>query len=217
MQGLDAQRMQWLAHIIKEVLARWGYLALAGGLVGECAGLPLPGETTLMYASFVAHSSELNIFLVILVGSAAAILGDNIGYWAGKRLGRGLLRWLERKFHMEDDIAAAADLIWHHGAATIFWARYIFGLRTVAGPVAGALGMEWRKFLLFNALGAVSWVSCIALTGYFLAATIRSLAGFIEKASWGITAAVFIAGYFMWREKKKEVRESQRAMNGRLE
>lgn len=198
--------MQWLAHFVRYVLVRWGYLALAAGLFGESAGLPLPGETTLMYASFVAHKSrQLNIFLVILIGAGAAILGDNLGYLAGRYFGPRLLNWLRRKFHMDLDIRAASDQIHRHGGATIFWARYIFGLRTIAGPVAGALGMEWKKFLLFNALGAASWVTTISLTGYFLAAKIHSLADYIEKASWGISAALFLIGYLYWRREKKRV------------
>lgn len=204
--------MDWLAHFVRYVLVRWGYLALAGGLLGECAGLPLPGETILMYSSFVAHKTDqLNIFLVILVGAAAAILGDNIGYFAGKHLGARLLDWLRRRFHMDEDIAAASELIHRHGGATIFWARYIFGLRTVAGPVAGALGMEWKRFLLFNALGAASWVAVIAVAGYFFADKFHSLAGYIEKVSWGISAGLLAAGYILWRREKKQLAKSAKS------
>lgn len=198
--------MHWLAQIVSDLLARWGYLALAGGLLGESAGLPLPGETILMFSSFVSHkTSHLNIFLVILVGSAAAILGDNLGYGAGKHFGPRLLRWLNRKFNMQADIATATHMLRQHGDATIFWARYIFGLRTIAGPVAGALHMEWKRFLFYNVLGAVSWIVAISLTGYLFADKFTSLGDYIEKVSWGITAGVFIIGYFIWRRKKKEL------------
>ena len=200
--------MEWLAQIIRDVLTRWGYLALAGGLLGENAGLPLPGETILMYASFVAHKSkELNIFYVILVAIAAAIIGDNLGYWAGKHFGPRLLGWLKRKFHMDEDIVVASDQIRRHGGATIFWARYVFGLRTIAGPVAGALEMEWKRFLLYNALGAASWVVSMSLLGYLFAEEMNSLAGYIEKASWAISGGLFAAGYYLWRRKKKQMRE----------
>lgn len=203
--------MEWVAHVVSYFLVRWGYLALAGGLLGECAGLPLPGETTLMFASFVAHKThQLNIFLVILVGTAAAVAGDNIGFWAGRHFGPRFLRWLKRKFHMDEDIAAASELIRRHGAATIFWARYIIGLRTVAGPVAGALDMQWKKFLIYNVLGAASWVATIALIGYVFAAHFHSLAGYIEKASWGIAAAVLGVGYLFWRHKKKSLKAAGR-------
>lgn len=200
--------MEWLAHVAADFLARWGNLALAGGLLGESAGLPLPGETILMSASFVAHkTSQLNIFLVILVGTAAAVLGDNLGYWAGKRAGPRLLSWLKRKFNLEEDIAVAAEQIRRHGGATIFWARYIVGLRTIAGPVAGALHMEWKKFFLSNLSGAACWITSMALIGYLFAARMHSLGVYIEKASWVISGTIFGVGYILWRKKKRKLRE----------
>lgn len=203
--------MEWLAQTVQLILARWGYLALALGLLGESAGLPLPGETVLMYSSFVAHKTNgLNIFFVILVGSTAAVLGDNIGYWTGRHFGGRLLGWLKREFHMQDDIALATDMLRHHGSATIFWARFIFGLRTVAGPVAGALGMEWKEFLIFNALGAATWVVSMSMLGYLLASEFNSLAGYIEKVSWGISGTVLGVGYFLWRKKKKRYERRKR-------
>jgi membrane-associated protein len=198
--------MEWLAGVVQHILARWGYLALAAALLGENAGLPLPGETVLMYSSFVAHKThELNLVFVIMVATGAAILGDNLGFGAGRWLGPRLLRWLERKFNMADDIAAAKDQIRCHGGATIFWARYVVGLRTVAGPVAGALHMEWKRFLLWNALGAVTWVTSVALIAYAFGNKMHSLAGYIEKVSWVVSGSIFVVGYVLWRRKKKHL------------
>ncbi|HEY1809050.1 MAG TPA: DedA family protein, partial [Acidobacteriaceae bacterium] len=116
-----------------------------------------------------------------------------------------LLNWLRRKFHMDDEIETAKDQIRRHGGATVFWARYVFGLRTITGPVAGALGMEWKKFLLWNALGAVTWVSSIALTGYAFSHEFNSLLSYFEKASWVISAGIFGVGYVLWRRRKAGV------------
>lgn len=200
--------MSWLADIIRHALVRWGYLALAVALLGEDAGLPFPGETTLMLSSFLSHKTDgIHLPLLILVGVAAAVMGDNLGYFAGRWLGRRLLRWMKDRFHMEENIDVATDQIRRHGPATIFWARFIFGLRTVAGPVAGALGMEWKVFLLYNALGAATWVTTMALMGYVFANKFDSLLGYFEKASWIISAGIFAVGYFVWRHQKKEFKE----------
>lgn len=197
--------MNWVAHIVQNALEHWGYLALACGLLGENAGLPFPGETLLMFASFIAHKSpHLSLWAVILVGIAAAVLGDNLGFLAGRRLGPRLLKWLRNKFHMSDEVDVATDQFRRHGAATVFWARYIFGLRTIAGPVAGALGMEWRPFFLYNVLGACTWVTAIALIGYAFANGFNSLLGYFEKGSWAISAGIFAIGYYLWRRKKKD-------------
>ena len=204
--------MNFLYHIVRHALVHWGYLAVIAGLLGESAGLPLPGETVLMFASFLAHkTSELQIGWVIATGIGAAVLGDNLGFLVGRWLGPRLLRWLQRKFKMEEDIVTARDQIQRHGAATVFWARYIFGLRTVTGPVAGALGMEWREFLLFNALGAATWVPAIAISGYLFAKEFQTLLGFFEKASWIIGIGIFTVGYVLWRKKKKETKRRMQA------
>lgn len=207
--------MQEIYQFIRYALSHWGYFAVLGALLGECAGLPLPGETTLIFSSFLANKgTDLRIQWVILVGIAGAVFGDNIGFYIGRRLGPRLLRWLRKRFHNDEDIDVARDQIRRHGAATIFWARFIFGLRTIAGPVAGALGMEWKKFLIFNFLGAATWVVSISLVGYAFANEFHSLLGFLEKLSWVIGIAVFATGYFIWRHKKKEFRTAHKKEAG---
>ncbi len=204
--------MHWLYHTIRHFLVHWGYWAILLGLVGENAGIPLPGETVLMFASFLSHKhTGLNIFWVIVTGTGAAILGDNAGFFVGSKLGPRLIKWMKKLFRMDDeDIAAAKDQVRRHGAATIFWARYIFGLRTIAGPLAGMLGMEWKKFLLFNALGAASWVTAMSLIGYAFANEFQTLLDYFEKLSWVMAGGLFALGYFLWRRQKKHFEERQR-------
>ena len=204
--------MHWFYHIIRYALAKYGYWAVLAGLLAENAGVPVPGETTLMFAAFVAHKApQLKLGWVIVVGIGAAIMGDNIGFFVGRRLGRHLIRWMKKVFRLDDeDIGAAKDMIQRHGAATIFWARFIFGLRTVAGPLAGVLGMEWKKFALFNALGAAVWVTAVASIGYAFAGEFNTLLGYFEKASWAMAAGLFTLAYLIWRREKKKYREQHR-------
>ena len=201
--------MHWLDHILRYTLTHWGYWAVLGALLCENAGLPLPGETTLMFASFLAHKSDqLQLVWVVVAGVGAAIMGDNLGFLLGRALGSRLIRWMKKIFRLDDeDIGAARDQIRRHGGLTVFFARYLFGLRTIAGPLAGVLGMEWKRFLCFNALGAATWVTAIALTGYGFANEFSSLLDYFEKASWAITAGLFGLGYFLWRRQKKRFKE----------
>jgi membrane-associated protein len=205
--------MHWLYHIIRHTLVHWGYWAVIAGLGCENAGLPLPGETVLMFASFLAHKhTRLDLTWVIVAGIGAAIMGDNLGFLLGRKLGRRLVCWMKKLFHMDDeDVGAAKDQIRRHGAATIFWARYIFGLRTIAGPLAGMLGMEWKKFLLYNVLGAASWVTAMAFVGYAFSNEFDTLLGFFEKVSWLMALALFTIGYLLWRRQKKRYKERERA------
>ena len=196
--------MEWIYHTIRTLLTGWGYWAVLLGLLGESAGLPVPGETVLMFASFLAHkNSSLHLQWVILVGIGAAVLGDNAGFFLGRHFGQTLIRWAKKLFRLDDtDIKAARELIRRHGGRTIFFSRFIFGLRTIAGPLAGSLGMEWKRFLKFNALGAATWVTCMAFVGYAFANEFESLLGYIEKASWAIAAGLFTLGYVIWRRQK---------------
>lgn len=134
------------------------------------------------------------------------MLGDNCGFWIGRWLGPHLLRWFKDKLNRGEDVAVAKYQITRHGGATVFWARYIFGLRTIAAPVAGALGMEWKRFLIFNALGACTWVTLVALIGYAFGGAFHNLVGYFEKASWAISAGIVALGYYFWRREKKEYR-----------
>lgn len=197
--------MHWVYTHVEQGLLHWGYWAVLGGLLGEDAGLPLPGETVLMFASFLAHKrAELQLEWVILVGIAAATTGDNLGFLLGRALGDRLLRWIKKLTRADDeDIGAAKAQMKRHGKATVFWARFIFGLRTIAGPMAGVLGMEWKEFALYNLLGACTWVTVMAMIGFAFAAEFQSLLSFFEKMSWGISACFLTLGYILWRRQKK--------------
>jgi membrane-associated protein len=191
-------------HTIRDVLTSWGYWAVLLALFGESAGLPLPGETVLMFASFLSHKDpQLRVYWVIVAGTGAAVLGDNLGFLLGHHFGRTFIRWAKKLFHVDDeDVQAAKDLIRRHGGRTIFFSRFIFGLRTIAGPLAGSLDMEWKRFVQFNTLGAITWVTTMSLAGYAFANEFETLLDYIEKASWAIAAGLFVLGYLLWRHQK---------------
>ena len=197
--------MHWIEHIVRHVLAEWGYWAVLAGLLAEDAGFPVPGETVLMFAAFIAHKTgELRLQWVIVIGIVAAVAGDNLGFWLGHYFGKTFIRWVKKLGHLGDeDIAAAKDLIRRHGGRTIFFSRFIFGLRTIAGPLAGSLEMEWKRFLKFNILGAAAWVTAMAWTGYAFANAFQTLLGYIEKASWVLAGGVLALGWWFWRRYKK--------------
>jgi membrane-associated protein len=158
----------FLAQHFHEFFAVFGYWAVLLALLGENAGLPLPGETILLYASFLAYSEHrLQLTWIIIIGICACTLGDNVGYFIGRRGGRPLLERHQRWFRISSaTLERGESLFARHGAAAIFSARFIFGMRIIAGPLAGVLCMPWRRFLLFNFLGAIVWVSAVATVGY---------------------------------------------------
>lgn len=197
--------MQWLYHTVRYLLVHWGYWAVLAGLLGENAGLPIPGETVLVFAGFLSNKGVgLHLDWIILIGIGAATTGDNIGFLLGRKFGPRLINWLKKVFRLDDeDIDVAKEQIQRHGAASVFWARFIFGLRVVAGPLAGMLDMEWREFFLFNFLGAATWVMSMAMIGFVFADQFSNLLTYFEKASWVMLAVLVSLGYFLWHHQRK--------------
>lgn len=169
-----------------------------------------------MLASFLAHKSpQLHISYVIPVGIGAPVAGDNVGFWLGRRFGRKLIRWLKKILPVNDtDIASAKDLIRRRGWWAIFWARFLFGFRTVAGPAAGALGMEGKSFLQANIMGVFCWVTTIALIGYLFANALQNLLRYFETAGWAISAGLAGFGYFLSRHEKNSFEKRVRPAEG---
>ena len=163
--------MHWFYNVVHDFLTSWGYWALLLGLFGESMGLPLPGETVLMFASFLTHKETgLHIYWVILVGIAAAVMGDNLGYLLGHHLGGTFIRWAQKLFRLDDDdIRAARNLIKTHGGKTIFFSRFVFGLRTIAGPMAGRqLGNGMEAVLQIQLSGSCYVGLCHGVCGIFI-------------------------------------------------
>ena len=151
-------------HFLRAFIADYGYWAVALALLCESAGVPVPGEITLLLVSFLAyHEHQLHLGWVIMIATCAATLGGDLGYALGYYGGRALLDRYQSVFRIPAaTIKRGEEIFARYGAAAIFFARFVFGLRVFAGPLAGVLRMRWRAFALFNFLGAAVWVTCIA-------------------------------------------------------
>ena len=141
---------------------------------------------------------------VIVVGICAATMGDNIGYWIGRRGGRPLLEKWKHFFRISDDtIHAGEDFLRRRGSVAIFAARFIAGMRIVAGPLAGVLCMEWKRFLAANAAGAAVWATAIACAGYFFGSQYEALAGVVKQTELVILLAVVLVALHLLRQNRK--------------
>lgn len=191
-----------LFEVLRSHFTTHGYWTLAVSLLLENAGVPLPGETVLLFASFLAFQHhELNLGLIILVGTASCTLGDNLGYWIGLHGGRPLLRHYQRFFRITDEkIARGEQMFDRFGAATVFFARFIAGLRIIAGPLAGVLRMQWRRFALFNFAGAAVWVTVISCVGYFFGRHWQGLLRAVGRANAIIFVVALLVAVYTWKK-----------------
>jgi membrane protein DedA with SNARE-associated domain len=135
----------------------------------ESFGVPLPGETALIFFGVLASKGNYNITWVIVITAAGAIVGDNLGYWLiGRWGGRALFRrnrWLQR---WSDGVLPRAErLMERHGAKTVFFGRFVAILRFTAAWVAGLGRMPWWRFLFWNAAGGIAWAVLVGLVAYY--------------------------------------------------
>ena len=176
-----------LVRMLLPVPAQLGYLALGGLILGESAGLPLPGETALITAGALVAAGHLSLPLVILVAALAAIVGDTIGYWLGRRGGRALLlRDGLGATHRRHAVARADRYFARHGMATVFFGRWVPGVRIVAAVMAGASRMPWPRFALANAAGAFAWAATVATLAALLGPTGAALMAVAGLALGGV-------------------------------
>jgi membrane protein DedA with SNARE-associated domain len=197
-----------MAHSILDTLrafiVNYGYWAVALALLCENAGIPVPGETTLLLASFLAYSEhQLHLGWIIFVATCACTLGDNLGYAVGRHGGRPLLERYQHIFRVpRRSLERGEGLFSRYGAATIFFARFIFGMRVFAGPLAGVLRMPWKAFAIFNFLGALAWVSVIATVGYLFGRHWSALERALNRVDMVLVIAlVAIVLFILWKRR----------------
>ncbi len=197
----------WLFEILRRHFDQWGYWTVVVALLLENAGVPVPGETILLFASFLAYSEqELRLPYIIVVAIAACTLGDNVGYAIGHRGGRPLLERYKHIFHIPDrTILRGERLFARHGHLTIFFARFIFGMRIIAGPLAGVLRMPWKQFAVFNFLGAVAWVTVISCIGYFFGSEWEELVRIVKKVNVGVLIFVAVLVLILWWRHRRRL------------
>jgi membrane protein DedA with SNARE-associated domain len=135
----------------------------------ESFGIPLPGETALIAFGVLASQGNYDIAAVIAVAAAAAIVGDNLGYWViGRWGGRALFqRWAWLRRYSDTVLPRAEQLMQRHGGKTVFFGRFISILRFTAAWAAGLGRMHWWKFFFWNAAGGICWATLVGLVSYY--------------------------------------------------
>ena len=189
-----------------------GYLLPA--IIGlESMGVPSPGETALVAAAVLAGQGHLKIWLVIVIGAASAIVGDNIGYLLGRRLGREILISRGPFHEQRARVIAVGDRYFkRHGAKTVFIGRWLAWIRFATAWLAGINHMPLRVFVPWNAFGGITWAITYGLLGYYGGQAVINV---VERV--GIVAVIVLAvalvGAYLWR-RVRERRGSTSSADG---
>ena len=188
---------------IGSLIESYGYLAVFVLVGAESLGVPLPGETALITAAIYAgHTHRLNPWLIFLVASAAAIIGDNIGYWIGDKGGYPLARRYGAKVRLDErKLKIARYLFDRHGAEVVFFGRFVSVLRTYAAFLAGASKMRWRRFLPANAAGGIVWAAGYTVAAYLAGRALERASGLISFILGGVAVVAIVAAIIVIRRQ----------------
>lgn len=192
-------------------VTEYGYYGLALGVFLESAGVPVPGETALVAAAIAAAHGWLSLPWVIGVAALAGMLGDNLGYGLGRKLGRPFAeRHLARVF-TRSRLERVDRFFARYGPAAVALARFVTGLRVVAAFSAGMARLRWSLFLPFNLLGAVLWATSVGLVGYAAGLGWKGLAGWRGRAEEVLVPVALLAVIMLirwWVSRRRERRSS---------
>jgi membrane protein DedA with SNARE-associated domain len=197
-------------EVIAAWLATWGYLGIFVSVFIGNLGIPVPEETVMLAAGFLAGRFILDLRFVYVVVILSAVTGDCCGYVIGRTGGQRLLLRLASRFEFMRTRYDRLQLFFQtHGSKAVFMARFITGARFMAGPMAGACGMPFFQFLGWNVLGAIVWCSMVVTVGYLVGDELYRAASMAHQASrWiGLTGfiLVIIVLVFWWRDRHPAV------------
>lgn len=205
---------------VSHLIVTYGYLAVFILVAVESLGIPLPGETALIVAgAYAGTTHRMSAWLIFAVAAAAAVVGDNIGYWIGDKGGYRLARRYGHKVRLDErKLKIARYLFDTHGGKVVFFGRFVSVLRTYAAFLAGTSQMRWRKFLPANAAGGIVWAGVYALASYLAGAALEQASRSIALAL-GAAAVIAMAGMLLLvrRQTGKLAVRAEAAYPGPLE
>lgn len=186
-----------------------GYVGLTAIIFAESGlffGFFLPGDSLLLTAGLLASRGALQLPILLLTLAPAAVLGDNVGYWFGKKVGPPIFSRENSLLFRRKNLLAAKAFYDRHGGITIILARFMPFIRTFAPIVAGAVEMEYRRFFFFNLIGGVLWAIGVTLAGYFLGETIPGIDRYFLLI---VVVVIFISALpsliHVWREYRGDI------------
>ena len=181
------------------------YLVVLAASGGDVVFPPVPSETIVITGGVLAGRGDLIVWLVILAASTGAMLGDNLAYWLGRKIGDPLADRVFRGDKGRERLDWAERAIGNHGPLLVVVGRFIPGGRTASTFAAGTLEMPWRRFIVFNALGAALWVATWTSLGYLAGNHVETIAR--DFTYFAIAAAVVVVGLGLWHLRRHRQRK----------
>jgi membrane protein DedA with SNARE-associated domain len=203
--------MDSLTHLVGDLehfVRDYGVIAVTVILALEALGAPVPGETLLIFSALLAARGEMSLPALLASAWLGSVMGDNAGYLIGRKLGRAVVARFGAKVGLTEERFAKVEAIFtRFGSATVTFARFFSILRQLNGIVAGTLGMDWLRFLLFNSIGAALWVGVWVLGPYYLGehtSAIAQIAHHVgQTGALAVVAILAAAAVLFWLISKR--------------
>jgi membrane-associated protein len=198
--------LDWLMPLF----SNWGYLVVFAGVFLESiflTGWIAPGTTVILIGSFFAAQGELNIFMLWATSVVAALLGDNVGYFIGRRMGREAVERYERRPKLRVGMERSQHFFARYGGITVLFGRMISGVDAFIPLTAGINGMPHWKYMVYDTPGAMLWSGVFCALGYFFGENWQTIDEVINWLGWGalgILALIVIAAYLINRRRKEK-------------
>ncbi len=179
---------------ILSLIGQYGFLVVFLGVMLESVGIPFPGETILLAAGFLVHQGILSPVETIAFGILGSLVGNQLGYWVGRRGGRPfILRWGRYVGVTPERLKGAEWFFARHGGKAVFLSRFFPWLRAFAALVAGISGMHWRTFLFYNVLAGIVWATASVSIGYLFGGSLNLIEEWIGSASILVVVLLMLA------------------------
>jgi membrane-associated protein len=196
--------MSGTLHTAADLIATHGYWVLFAVVGLQNAGVPMPAVVALIAAASLSHpASGAHLYLpaVIAVAALAAVVGDALGYWLGKRFARPRIEQQRRFLFLTPRRLRRAEVFFkRYGVLSVFLGRFVALFRVVAAPAAGVSDMGWRRFFVANVAGAIVWATVVGLVGYYWGGTWAALHRWLGAGAWavaGLVGLIVVAWHFV--------------------
>jgi membrane-associated protein len=191
-----------------------GYAAVFALIAVETMGIPVPGETALIAAALLAHDGQMDIVTLVAFAAAAAILGDNVGFLLGRRVGRRVFAkpgpFLRHRLRI---LEVGEPFFARHGPKAVFLGRWVSGLRIASAWLAGMNQMAWPTFLLWNALGGILWAAAIGFAVFFAGHLAEQAIAVAGPVAAGLVVALAVL-WLLWRRRQRAAVDARGTSTG---
>ncbi len=207
--------MEALFNILTNFFDQYGYWVIFFGVMLENAGIPLPGETILLFAGYLAYQGDINLVRAMATAAVGATIGDSLGFCLGKYGGDAFVaKYVQRFRFLRRHFERGRAIFLERGQWAVFVARFVTGLRIFSGILAGMFGMPYPRFLFFNFSGAILWSLTIGSVGFLFGGSLPTLVHFVKDFHKAVSALVILAlavgAWIYFKRHRRERRTSSR-------